>query len=356
MKIAIVGAGIMGRLLAFTFCNAGYRIVLFDQDSDDGNKSCSMAAAGLLTPVSELERSDLLVCHMGQESIHNHWQTIIDQLDPALYFRKSGSLVVSHPRDKAELLRFMACIEKKIGAHHYQKLQPSTLQQLEPEMTKFEHAYYFPNEAHLDNQAIFTKLADYLRQHQVAWHTHTFVDEVRPYQVRVGGTQMRFDKVFDCRGLGAKSAFGKLQGIRGELLWLHAPDVHLHRPVRFLHPRYSLYVVPREHNLYLVGASEIHAEDTSPISVRSMLELLTAAYYLHAGFAEARIQKTVTHCRPVLPNYLPAIRYRDGLIAINGLYRHGFLLAPLLAAEIRRYTEQGITALSYPQLWRSDDD
>lgn len=161
----------------------------------------------------------------------------------------------------------------------------------------------------------------------------------------------QFDWVFDCRGLGAQSVFSDLRPVRGELIALHAPDVHLNRPIRLLHPRYSLYIVPRPGDIYLIGASEIEAEDYSPISVRTTLELLTAAYYVHPGFIEARLINTVTHCRPTLSTHLPRIQYEDGLVSINGLYRHGYLIAPALAEEVLRGINTQCQRLDYPTIW-----
>ena len=66
-------------------------------------------------------------------------------------------------------------------------------------------------------------------------------------------------------------------------------------------------------------------------------KLLSAIYYLHPGFSEARIIKTVTHCRPTLPHHLPQIKYQAGLLAVNGLYRHGYLIAPALAKEVLKF-------------------
>jgi glycine oxidase len=165
----------------------------------------------------------------------------------------------------------------------------------------------------------------------------------------------QFDVVFDCRGSGGKSHFADLRGVRGEILWMHAPEVHIQRPIRFLHPRYSLYIVPRSNQVYLIGASEIDAEDYSPISVKTTLELLTAVYYVHPGFAEARILQADTHCRPTLSDHLPQIRYTEGLIAINGLYRHGYLIAPTLVEDVLLYFNDGLNAVNYRNLWKETE-
>ncbi|OGT35368.1 MAG: thiamine biosynthesis protein thio [Gammaproteobacteria bacterium RIFCSPHIGHO2_12_FULL_37_14] len=351
MKVAIVGAGIMGRLLALSLVNAGYNVNIFDQDHDSGMNSCSMAAAGLLTPMTELDKSEMIIYELGMKALAQHWPNILAELQDNIYFQCLGSIVLNHPKDHPEMDRYIALIRTKIKNSVFQKLNQSSLRELEPSLTKFNEAYYFPDEGQLDNQHILDALKKKLLAKQVTWHQQTFVRKIQPGMVCTESSSFQFDMVFDCRGIGAKSVFHDLQGIRGELIWLHAPEVQLKRPVRFLHPRYSVYVVPRRQNIYLLGASEITSEDQSAISVRTTLELLTAAYYLHPGFAEATILKTVTHCRPTLANYLPRIKYTAGWMAINGLYRHGFLIAPTLVAEIMQWLINGNFSSNYAKLW-----
>jgi glycine oxidase len=119
--------------------------------------------------------------------------------------------------------------------------------------------------------------------------------------------------------------------VRGEVIRVYAPEVQIQRPIRLIHPRYPLYIAPKPNHVYVIGATEIESEDCSPMSVRSALELLSAAYSIHPGFAEARILEMSSQCRPAFNNNLPKI-YWDGqrYLAINGLYRHGYLIAPAL--------------------------
>lgn len=353
MKAGVVGAGIMGQLLALSLQNEGWQVTLFDQNSRTSLLSnCSGVAAGLLTPFSELDKADLLIAQLGEEAIQTHWPAILQRLPEPVSFQCLGSLVLHHPRDQAEWITFSQLIRSKIGSRTiYAPLTPAQLTELEPDLERFQAAYYFQNEGQIDCQQLLSTLERHLDEQGVNWQTNTLVSAVQPGKIIFDKQTQRFDMVFDCRGLSAKSIFADLRGLRGELIWLHAPEVTLHRPIRFLHPRYSLYIAPRKGNVYLVGASEIESEDHSPISVRTILELLTAAYYIHAGFAEARLIKTSTHCRPTLLNHLPRIQWEDGLIAVNGLYRHGYLIAPTLAAEIMRGLNNN---RQYQTLWEKN--
>ncbi|WP_094092188.1 FAD-dependent oxidoreductase [Legionella clemsonensis] len=349
MQAGIVGMGIMGRLLALALHNAGWKVTLFDQA---GTSNCSLAAAGLLTPFSELDRATALISSLGQESISMNWPRIIEQLPESIYFQRSGTIVLCHPRDQAEWQMFSQRIANQSTQQAlFKQLTQLDLNQLEPEITQFEKAYYFSNEAHIDCQALMSALQKYFNINRLTCYVNTKITSIAPQLITTKTSTHPFDMVFDCRGLGAYSTFSNLRALRGELLWLHAPEVQLKRPIRFLHPRYSLYIVPRPGNIYLVGASEIEAHDYSPISVRTTLELLTAAYYVHAGFSEARIIKTVTHCRPTLSNHLPCIKFTEGLIAVNGLYRHGYLIAPALVEEILRRLHSHHRFIRYPEIW-----
>ncbi|MFO1371626.1 MAG: FAD-dependent oxidoreductase [Candidatus Competibacteraceae bacterium] len=146
--------------------------------------------------------------------------------------------------------------------------------------------------------------------------------------------------MLDCRGLAANDALPELRGVRGEILTLRTQEVHLHRPIRMMHPRYPLYIVPRPGNRFVVGATSIESDSLRPPTVRSTLELLSAAYALHPAFAEAEIIEMKTQCRPTLPDHLPCILQQDNLLHINGLYRHGYLLSPLLAEVVATFIRE----------------
>jgi glycine oxidase len=106
--------------------------------------------------------------------------------------------------------------------------------------------------------------------------------------------------------------------------------VDLRRPVRLLHARHRVYLVPRAPDTVVVGASEIESEDRSPVSLRTTVELLAAAHSIVPALAEARIVHSETNLRPALPDNLPVLDSRPGLTLINGLFRHGWLIAPAM--------------------------
>ena len=69
------------------------------------------------------------------------------------------------------------------------------------------------------------------------------------------------------------------------------------------------------------------------MSLRSTVELLAAAHTVLPELAEARVVHSETNLRPALPDNMPRIEQSDGLTRINGLFRHGWLIAPALVED-----------------------
>ena len=172
-------------------------------------------------------------------------------------------------------------------------------------------------EAHLDPRAALTHLRARLEGEGVRF----VADAGRPE-----------GRVFDCRGLAARDRLPDLRGVKGEMAVLRSAELRLARPVRLLHPRHPLYVVPRAGGLFMLGATQIESDDRRR-SVRAALELLSAAYALHPAFGEAELVEHGADARPAFPDNLPRLRRQGDAILVNGLFRHGFLLAPALAAQ-----------------------
>ena len=345
-RIAIAGGGLMGRLLAWRLSLRGLDITLFEAGDLSVPSGACWTAAGMISPLSELVHSQREIYELGTRSLAL-WSDWAKKLEAhsgcSVAFRSAGSLLVAHGQDKSELLQFQRELAGKLGGDisaHVQPLNAARLQQLEPALESFEQGLYLRGEGDIDNRRLLPVLLSVLRQQGVSLKERTPV-ECGGHRIehREGGTP--FELVIDCRGLGAKVQVNGLRGVRGEVLVVETREVVLQRPVRLLHPRYQLYAVPRGDGRTVIGATEIESEDMSPISVRSTMELSSALYSLHPAFAEARIVETRVNCRPATMDNMPYIHSEPGLLRVNGLYRHGYLLAPALAEKVEKLvTEQ----------------
>ncbi len=326
MRDIILGAGILGLTCAHYLALKGRSVQVIEAKADIRENPCSWFAGGMIAPWCEAESVPLdqrqSVLDMGATAL-SYWQDFIPS------FKQQGTLVVAHPRDHQELVHFARRSEG------YQWLDRTALRELEPEIAPhFAQGLFFAQEGHLDPRAC---LQDLYQQAQQAGAVFEFNRTISLSQARsLGGT------VIDCRGISASEDIAQcagacLRGIRGEMIVVSAPEVSLSRPIRFMHPRIPLYIVPREDHCFMIGATMIEEEkqDIPQMSVRSALELLSAAYALHPGFGEALIREMSVGWRPAYSDNHPKVLSSEtpSLIFVNGAYRHGFLAAPSLAAH-----------------------
>jgi glycine oxidase len=329
---AVLGGGLSGRLVAWRLAGAGHRVALYESGASDGSNSAAWVAAAMLAPLAESAVAEPLITELGVASLES-WPRILAELPEPVYFQREGTVVVWHNADRTEAPLFERHV--RANAPHwladdgFVTLSGAQLGEAEPALAgRFARGWLLRGDGQLDNRQALRALAAGLEARGVETHWNTTVSDADLPRARV---------TIDCRGLGAKPAVPGLRGIRGEVARVHAPGIGIKRPVRILHPRYPIYVAPKQDDVYVIGATEIEGEDMSPVSVRSALELMSALFTVHPAFGEARILEFGTQCRPTLPDHRPALIW-DGAqtLRLNGLYRHGFMIAPEVADEAAR--------------------
>jgi glycine oxidase len=341
MNIGIAGAGLLGRLLAFQLARTGHVVTVFDPAANAQTKvAAGWTAAGMLSPMAELETANLAVFEQGVRSLEL-WNRIVSELaeiapDQPVMLKQLGSLLLAHKGDEGVAKRMIDLLAHKTPTQHAshapQALSRVALQGTEPAAHAASHAWLLPFEGQIDTVEAMTALAVAATTLGVTWRWGETVTALAQGMIQTTIDSHHFDWVFDVRGTGARPDL-QVRGVRGEILWLHAPSVELQRPIRLLHPRHRVYLVPRSGNRIVVGASEIESEDRSPISLRSTVELLAASHSVIPELAEARIIHSETNLRPALLDNLPRLDMQDGLTRINGLFRHGWLIAPALVEQ-----------------------
>jgi glycine oxidase len=320
--VSVIGAGIAGAWQALLFAQAGHDVTLHERSDAAMTQSTSYWAGGMLAPWCEAETSEPVIVRLGIRSL-DLWR----ELFPQTPF--NGSLVVAHPRDRADFERFA-----KLTSGH-RRLDAEAMTELEPSLEgRFREGLFYADEGHVEPRRILPELH---ARFVAAGGTLKFNSDVSAEEC----VDAHDGIAIDCRGLAARDTQPGLRGVKGEMILIETDEVELTRPVRLIHPRWPLYVIPRGGNRFMLGATSIESEDTG-VSVRSALELLSAAYAVHPAFAEARIVEFGSGLRPAFPDNLPRIAIDNRRIAVNGLYRHGFLLAPALAELTLGYVERGV--------------
>ncbi|HMO30267.1 FAD-dependent oxidoreductase [Enterovirga sp.] len=317
-EVTVVGAGICGTWTALLLAEAGLRVTVHERGGPDLASSTSHWAGGMVAPGCESDGAEPVVVRLGRRSL-DLWRKHLPDVP------MNGSLVVAHPRDRGDLDRFA---RQTVG---HRTVGEAEIADLEPALAgRFHTGLLFPDEGHVEPRAVLPALRERLERHG---GTIRFGSPLDPAEAT--------GLVVDCRGIVARDAFPDLRGVKGETVQIETAEIALARPVRLMHPRWPIYVIPRPGHRFLIGATSVESEDVSGVALRSALELMSAAYALHPAFGEARIVEIGTALRPALRDNAPRIEARDGRIAVNGLYRHGFLLAPALAEIVAGYVTTG---------------
>ena len=317
---AIIGGGVCGLAMAAELSSRGAQVTVIDPKGAPGDHACSWWAGGMLAPDCEGVTAEPEIVHQGRKAARwweSHGGTV----------HHAGTMVVALNRDQSDLATFAR------RAPTATSLSKTQIAEYEPHLAeRFSKALFLADEGHLDPRA--TLIALHARLHQRG--------------VRFGGDIK--GQVIDCRGLAARDTLTDLRGVKGETLVVRCPDVTLSRPVRLLHPRFPLYIVPRGDGVFMLGATQIETGERTRATLRSVMELMNAAYALHPAFGEAELLEIGVDARPAFPDNQPRIQRIGGVIYANGLFRHGFLLAPALAQMTADLLLKG----KIPEVWYED--
>lgn len=311
-SIGVIGGGVAGLVTALSLKAAGFNVHLYEKNTQLSEETCSWFAGGMIAPWCERDGADDLVRDRGVEALAwwaEHCKTI----------SQNGSLVLSAARDRSEVIRFSRLTQEHISVGERE------INDLEPALSgRFQEGLFYPREAHIDPRIALPELE---RRFLKAGGEVTRGQEVI-------ADDLLEEVIVDCRGLSARRELKTLRGVRGEMIRIHSSEVSFSRPIRLLHPRQPVYVVPRGNGILMVGATSIESDCHAPVTVRSAYELLEAVQRLHPALGEASIIEMSAGVRPALPDNIPNVEQRGRIIYANGLYRHGFLLSPWCARQI----------------------
>ena len=195
---------------------------LIERSAEPFAQAASALAGAMLAPYCEAEAAEPVVRELGLRSLALWRETY-----PGVTAK--GTLVVAGTRDRAELVRFARMTDG------FEKLDAEELHALEPGLEgRFAAGLYYPAEAHMAPAEAMRFLLDAVRAAgvEVAFGTPWTGSEPRR------GDRHRLPG--PCRARRAHRPARR----RGERVVVRAREVDLARPVRLLHPRHPLYVVP----------------------------------------------------------------------------------------------------------------
>src|SRR6266403_2935180 len=242
--VSVIGAGIAGAWQALLFAQAGRDVTLHERSGAAMTESTSYWAGGMLAPWCEAETSEPVISRLGIRSL-DLWRE---------HFRETpfnGSLVVAHARDRSDFERFA-----RLTTNH-KRLDGRALSELEPSLEgRFRDGLFYADEGHVEPRRVLPEL-----HARVTTAGGTLKFNSDPTQDDIDGV------VIDCRGVFARDGQNGLRGVKGEIILIETEEGELARPVRLIHPRWPLYVIPRGGNRFMLGATSIETEDNG-VSVR----------------------------------------------------------------------------------------
>lgn len=219
-RIGIAGAGVLGRLLAWHLSRLAHDVSVFDPADGplpafDGRGAAGFTAAGMLSPLAELDAAEPDVAGRGWHSIPR-WAAVAAEMgqrvQPAPQVARLGSLMVAHGPDLGAARRVLARLDQPMPGQPAgalsQPLSATALAELEPDLHGSSgplHAWLLPGEGHLDTVAMMQALHDDAAA--VRWQWRMPVAQVEPGALHLAdGTVHRFDLVIDARGTGDRKS------------------------------------------------------------------------------------------------------------------------------------------------------
>ena len=115
-RITVLGAGLMGRLLALSLARQGHQVEVFDAHGPSADGAAAPVAAAMLAPLAESAVTEPNVVRMGQHSLER-WPQLLHSLATPVYFQRNGTLIVWHRQDGPEAQRLAGLFDKNYPQH-----------------------------------------------------------------------------------------------------------------------------------------------------------------------------------------------------------------------------------------------
>ena len=347
--VAIVGGGIAGLAVAWRAQQRGLRTVVLERDRLA--RGATHVAAGMLAPISEARVGERGLLALSRASLARYPEFVgvladASGRDPG--WSACGTLLVARDRDEAEALE-RELVEREAMGLPVERLLPSEARRREPALAPtLRLALDIPDDHAIDPRALSAALAVAVERAGCALREGVDVARVvladdgeRVSGVELtGGARIHADQVVIAAGAWTGALDGlpaharvPVRPVKGQIMRLRDPAGAglLTRVVRFAAG--TSYLVPRGDGRYVLGATmEEQGFDTAP-TAGGIFELLRDAIELVPGVSELAIEEVAAGLRPGTPDNAPALGpgALPGLQWAAGCFRHGILLAPIVA-------------------------
>jgi len=346
VDLLVVGAGVIGLACAWRAARAGLETLVVDAGP---RERATEVAAGMIAPIGEAS--------WGEETLHaaavasaRAWPRFAAELAEAagvgVPYRQIGALHVALDRDEAAELRRVHALHERLGLE-VSWLRGGECRQLEPGLaTGVVGGVEAPGEAEVDPRALLAALRRAAERAGARLHAETEVSEllheggaVRGVRL-AGGKAIAAERVLVASGARAggellpQAVRPPIRPLKGEIVRLRADPGA--RPCERLIVTERVYIVPREGDEVVVGATVEDRGFDLRVTAGGVLELLREAYRVLPEIAELELVECSAGLRPATPDNAPVIGATaiENLLVAGGHHRNGILLAPITALGI----------------------
>jgi len=360
--VLIIGGGLIGLATAWRTAARGLSVTICDPAP---GSNASFAAAGMLTPVTEL--------HYGEETLLGlnlasaaRYPSFVEELREASGglnpgYREAGTLAVAFDADDREVLAELHAFQQSLGLKA-EWLTGREARRLEPMLAPAVRGGLLVSGDHqIDNRMLLAALFAALERDpkaaivrsKVAELTQNAAGDRATGVVLDDGTAISAAQVVLSAGCWSGQIGGlpaelvpPVRPVKGQILRLAVPDVFkpfLSRTVRYVVRNNHAYLVPREHGELVLGATVEEQDYDTAVTAGGVYELLRDARELVPGITELPLIETLAALRPGTPDNAPLIgpTALPGLLYATGHYRHGVLLTPATADGVAEILATG---------------
>ncbi len=345
-EIAIVGAGAAGLAIAWQLAKRGYPPHIFD--ARGAGEGAMTASGGMLSPAyeAEFEELPLLRSMVASRQLYPEWAAELGDIG----YRPSGTYEIALMPEDVPYVQRRVAFEQAQGLT-VEWLEGAALRKRLPHISpRIPAGSFAPDEGHIVPEYLRDRLVEAAQKLGAVLHFHTPITKVEAagskYYLQGPAGVYEAEVVILCVGVpmeGLELPF-RVYPVRGQMVAIEAPAPDwLPAPVRYFNRMMGYgYAVPKPGYIILGGTAEEKGLDPS-LTVGGLLDILRRAYFVFPDLYESRILRTWAGLRPATDSRVPLLYKVPGqrLYYVNGLYRNGILLAPLVGEGVTQWVLEG---------------
>lgn len=342
--VGILGGGIAGLSTAYYLLKKGLSVLLLEKNLV--GKGTTWAAAGMLCSVHEIEFHEVELFRAGLASLpyYDEWESEVGDIGLV----KNGTFELAFTMEDVPILERMYRFQKQNDLE-VEWLAGGELREMEPLITpQIPFAIFSKTDIQVDNRLLPIKLMEYLISKGCLIIENAVL---KKQTLNNNGYELvlQNDEVFRVgKFIHATSyyegqcAHEQIFPIKGQMIGLQpADECRLRYSIRIKSKQFGNgYIVPTNSRIVLGSTSE-EMGLTPYCTAGAMMDILTRACHAVPSLYDLPIQESWVGFRPSTLSRLPIVDEYQGIYYINGLYRHGLLLGPLLGKAMAELVTTG---------------